>query len=231
MKLSTIFVGALATLVTAAPAKVEEEKRSSGFGSDSFGSGFGSDAFGLGGAASLGSGLGFFGQANVLGNVFDQGLLGSFNSFDVLNPNVAFLLGNNGFDFNALFTIFDLSLGVNSFQNIFTLGAGNFIDVNTLLQVQTALTFQWLLNSFGSQLFFQQSFGGFGGVSFPQLNFGGLEAAGLGLGTQILINNDLLDLNSFNQFGSGFIGGAGLNALSGFNFANLGIQGSVFLKE
>lgn len=222
MKLSTVFVGALATLVAAAPAKVEEEKRS----------GFGADAFGLGNAAAFGglNNLGFFGQSNVLGNVFNQGLVSNFNSFNVLNPNVAFLLGNNGFQFNALFSIFDLSLGANSFQNIFTLGAGNFIDVNTLLQIQTALTFQWLLNSFGSQLFFQQNFAGFGGLSFPQINFGGLEAAGLGLGTQILINNDFLDLNSFNSLGAGFLNGAGLNALNSFNFVNLASQG-LFLKE
>jgi len=224
MKLSTIFVGALATLTTAAPTKVEEEKRNSGFDAGSFGSGgfdsssfdsgsFGDasgfdvgggfDAFGLGGAAAFGSNLALFGGNVLQGNVFNSGLVNSFNSFNVANANVAFLLGANNFDINALFSFFDLSLAVDPFSNIFNFGAGNFIDVQTLLQVNNALVFQWLLNQFGNQLFFQEAFLGFQGLQLPTLNFDILGGAGLGLQTQFLIQQDLLDANIFNQFSSG----------------------------
>jgi len=221
MKLSTVFVGALATLAAAAPAKVEEEKRNVG------GFGGGLDALALGGVAGLGS-VPFFGQANIVGNVFNAGLVNQFNNFAIANQPLAILAATNGFSHQSLFTLFDLSLGVNGLNGIFNLGAGGFLDIGSILQLQSLFTFQWLINSFGNELFFgNANFLGFGGLAFPQLNFGGLAGAGIGLQTQFPVNLDVLDLGLVG----GFDAGLGFNAFQQFNFANLGISAGGFLKE
>lgn len=146
MKLSAIFAGALATLAAAAPAQKEVEARSSNLH------------------------LGGFNQFNVgqqFGNGFDKGLA---NNFAFQNLNLAYLAAFNGFQ-NDQFShlIVNQGLAFDPFSSIF--GFGNdqqFLQLDHILQMQTALIFGWLSNA---GLINQVNFGG--GVA-PLLDFGSL---------------------------------------------------------
>jgi hypothetical protein len=250
MKLSSIFVGALATLASAAPAKVEEEKRNVGGFGGGFDAGFdggfdggfdaglngfdggfdaGLDAFGVGGAAFNLAPLAIgFGGGLATGNIFGNDVLGAFNNFNVPNANVAFLLGVNNFDFNSLFTFFDLGFAVNPFLSLFQPGAAGVLSVQNILDVNNALVFQWMLNQFGNEFFFNGAFGGFNGALLPTLAFGGFDTLGFGLGSQFNIDASLL--GDFGNFAGGFQGNFGNDAFNAFNFANLAKSG-INLKE
>jgi hypothetical protein len=145
MKFTSIFVGALATLAAAAPAPKEaEEKRS----------------FLSGGFNQFSTGLQF-------GNGFD--VLGA-NNFAFNNLNIAYLAAFNGFQ-NNIFSnlIVNQGLAFDPFADLFNFGAGqNFLQLNHILGLQSALVFSWLGNA-----------GLINGVNFaggavPFLDFGNL---------------------------------------------------------